>query len=65
MAAKRKNVTEAEVDTEERKNLIRDVTAEIMEKLVAEEQEQPVSEVESRGYCYSYRRVNLCHMSRD
>ena len=65
MAAKRKNVTEAEVDTEERENLIRDVTAEITEKLVAEEQQQPVSEDESRGCCYSYRRVNLCRMSRD
>ena len=65
MAAKRKNVTEAEVDTEVRENLIRDVTAEITEKLVAEEQQQPVSEDESRGCCYSYRRVNLCRMSRD
>ena len=60
MAAKKKNVTEAEVDTEERENLIRDVTAEITERLVAEEEEQPVSEVESRGCCYSYKRVNLC-----
>ena len=65
MTAKRKNVTEAEVDTEERENLIRDVTAEITERLVAEEEEQPVPEVESRGCCYSYRRVNLCRMSRD
>lgn len=64
MAAKKKNVTEAEVDTEERENLIRDVTAEITERLVAEEEEQPVSEVESRGCCYSYKRVNLCCMSR-
>ena len=48
MAAKKKNVTEAEVNTEERENLIRDVTAEITERLVAEEEEQPVSEVESR-----------------
>ena len=47
MASKKKNVTEAEVDTEERENLIRDVTAEITERLVAEEG-QPVSEVESR-----------------
>ena len=45
MAAKKKNVTEAEVDTEERENLMRDVTAEIMERLVAEEEEQPVSKV--------------------
>ena len=52
MAAKKKNVTE--VDTEEREKLIRDVTAEITERLVAEEEEQPVSEVESRGCCYSY-----------
>jgi len=52
-AAKRNNVTEAEVDTEERENLIREVTAEIMERLVAEEEEQPVSEVQSRGCCYS------------
>ena len=44
--------------------LIRDVTAEITERLVAEEEEQPVSEVESRGCCYSYKRVNLCCMSR-
>ena len=65
MAAKRKNVTEAEVDTEERENLIRDVTDEITGKLVAEEQEQPVSAVESRGCCYSYRRVNLCRMRGD
>ena len=65
MAAKRKNVTEAEVDTEERENLIRDVTAEITERLVAEEEDQPVSEVESRGCCYSYRRVNLCPMNKD
>ena len=67
MAAKKKNVTEAEVDTEERENLIHDVTAEITERLVAEEEEeeQPVSEVENHGCCYSYRRVNLCCMSRD
>ena len=68
MAAK-KNVTEAKVDTEERENLIRDVTAKITERLVAEEEgeeeEQPVSEVESRGCCYLYQRVNLCRMSRD
>ena len=64
MAAKKKKVTEAEVDTEERENLIRDVTAEITERLVAEEEQQPVSEVESRGCCYSYRRVNLCRSSR-
>lgn len=51
MAAKKKNVTEAEVDREERENLIRDMTAEITERLVAEEEQQPVSEVESRG-CY-------------
>ena len=37
MTAKRKNVTEAEVDTEEGENLIRDLTAEITERLVAEE----------------------------
>ena len=42
MAAKKKKVTEAEVDTEERENLIRDVTAEITERLVAEEEQQPV-----------------------
>ena len=64
MTTKRKNVTGAEVDTEEGENVIRDVTAEITEKLVAEE-EQPVSEGESRGCCYSYRRVNLCCMNRD
>ena len=63
MAAKKKNVTEAEVDTEERENLIRDVAAEIMERLVAEEEEQPLSEVESRACCYSYKTVNLCCMS--
>ena len=55
MTAKRRNVTEVELDTEERENVIRDathdVTAEITERLVAEEEEQPVSEVESRG-CY-------------
>ena len=45
--------------------MIRDVTAEITERLVAEEEQQPVSEVESRGCCYSYRRVNLCRTSRD
>ena len=56
MAAKRKNVTEAEVDTEERQKLICDVTAEITERLVAEEEEQPVPEVESRSCCYLYRR---------
>jgi len=38
MTAKRKNVTEAEVDTEERENLMRDVTAEITERLLAEEE---------------------------
>lgn len=66
MTAKTKNVTEAEADTEERENLIRDVTSEITERLVAEEeQQQPVSEVESRGCSYSYRRVNLCHINRD
>lgn len=65
MAAKKKNVTEAEVDTEERENLIRDVTAEITERLVAEEKEQPVSEVQSRSCCFSYGRVNLCCKSRD
>jgi len=65
MAAKRKNVTEAEVDTEERENLIRDVTAEITKRLVAEEEEQSVSEVESSGCCYTYRRVNLCRMNRN
>ena len=42
MAAKKKNVTEAEV---QKKNLIRDVTAEITQRLVTEEEEQPVSEV--------------------
>ena len=56
-------------DSEERENLIRDMTAEIMERLVGEEEEQPVSEVESRGCCsgccYSYRRVNLGCNSRD
>ena len=50
---------------EERENLIHDVTAEITERIVAEEEEQPVSEVQSRSCCYSYRRVNLCRMSRD
>jgi len=65
MTAKRKNVTEAEVDTEERENLMRDVTAEITERLVAEEEKQLVSEVEGSGCCYSYRRVNLCRMNRD
>ena len=69
MAAKRRNVTEVELDTEERENVIcdatHDVTAEITERLVAEEEEQPVSEVESRGCCYSYRGVNLCCINRD
>jgi len=64
MAAKRKNVTEAEVDTEERENLICDVTAEITERLVAEEEGQTVSEVKSSGCCYLYRGVNLCCMNR-
>ena len=63
MAAKKKNVTEAEVDTEERENLIRGVTAEITERLVADEEQRPVPDVERRGCCYSYRRVNLCRMS--
>ena len=57
MTTKKKKVTEAEVDTEERENLIHDVTAEITGRLVAEEEQQPVSEVESCGCCYSYRRV--------
>ena len=52
IATKKKNVTEAKVDTEERENFIRDMTAEITERLVAE-REQPVPEVESRGCCYS------------
>jgi len=51
MAAKRKYVIEAEVDTEERENLIRDVRAKITERLVAEEEEQPVSELESCDRC--------------
>ena len=50
MAAKKKNVTEAEVDTEERENLIRDVTAEITERLVAEEEH--------------WKKSNLCQRSR-
>ena len=46
--------------------MIRDVTAEIKERLVDEEEEQqPVSEVESRGRYYSYRRVNLCRLNQD
>ena len=49
MTAKKKKVTEAEVDTEKRENLIRDVTAEITERLVADEEQQHVSEVESRS----------------
>jgi len=52
MAAKRKYVIEAEVDTEERENLIRDARAKITERLVAEEEEQPVSELESCDRCY-------------
>ena len=46
--------------------MIHDVTAEIKERLVDEEEEQqPVSEVESHGCYYSYRRVNLCHLNQD
>ena len=46
--------------------MIRDATAEIKERLVDEEEEQqPVSEVESRSRYYSYRRVNLCRLNRD
>ena len=41
------------------------MAAEITERLVAEEEEQPVSQVESRGCSYSYMRVNMCRLSRD
>ena len=56
MAAKKKNVTEAEVDTEERENLIRDVTAEITERLVAEEEGE---EERRRATCVRGRESRL------
>ena len=46
--------------------MIRDVTAKIKERVVNEEEEQqPVSEIESRGCYYSHRRVNLCRLNQD
>ncbi|KAL9977945.1 hypothetical protein ACROYT_G015413 [Oculina patagonica] len=61
MAAKRKSVPEAELENEERAEIIHQVAEEIAASLAAMEvEEQAVSEVES---CLTYKKITLCSMN--
>ncbi|XP_078358985.1 uncharacterized protein LOC144643554 [Oculina patagonica] len=63
MAAKRKSVPEAELENEERAEIIHQVAEEISASLAAMEvEEQAVSEVES---CLIYKKMVLCSMNKD
>lgn len=64
MAAKRKNVSEAELETDERERMLQEVTSEITARLATvTEAEQSVSELDS--CCFVYKRITLCCMERD
>ena len=65
MAAKRKNVSEADEETEDREKLVQEVTAEITDRLATTTEAARKSALTLEKCCYTYKRYKLCCMGRD